>query len=1526
MADHHVRVILEAITKGGNNIGNFFKSNDKDIQSFRRTLRDAKKEIETFPGFGGTSTGRGEGGRFVSVEKDANRAVVALRKFRDEVKKSSAGQALGGFKSGLQEEARVREEVNKRLNISEEERIKKLDDINKKSIQRKLERINALEQTEVGEIRKVIAAEEGRAASEIRDLRSEGRILQNQIQLREKILSDKQLLSQDERKAAAAGLKDLREERDVIDGNIRAREIERDSFVDSEKRKIGAIHSRVTAEENATRDAAKRAITKASAASLTPQVREDFAKLDKDIERSDNRLRRFGLTAGRSLGQFSNGIRIGKDGLSDFEKDALRASSAAERFGARIGSATSRINPFRARTLALISVLQILGTLIVQLGAGLVALASSAIMAAAALGGALLAGVSQLLPVVGLLALAFHRLSAVINAATLADKIDLTKGEDQKTKLDQITQATQRLADARYTLKKSGESVKDSEYDLAQAQQAVKDALKDQTKAITDLAEARKQAARDIVDANFAEKDAALALQEAELGVLDAKKRLREEEQKSQLDTVNIADAQAQVKEAQARLAKARQEGDQNEIGAALQQLSQAEQDLQQIKSQADQTGASIKEARLNVQQSQLQQQEAVVRNKRAQEDAAKARKNGVEGSDQVKSAREQLVHATRAIAQAEHQQVIATRGLRDSVHGLAVARREERDAEKALTDVKTKGTAQQQQLQQALGDLSPAERKLFKSIQNIKKIYKDNFRPITDIIITAFSKAVDTIAPLLKDPKILSAAKSLATAIAGSIGKLANFTVSPEFKRFLEISLKEAAKNVPKITDGLIALFHILIRIAEAATPIFDKLLDRFVKFLEKLDKNTKDTSGLEKFFKLAGEHLDAWIDFAKALGRVLGWLIKLSAPAGKGILEDFTGALNHIADWMKANPEKVKKFFDNVRVQVHALGTALGSVAVILFKAFSSDSASQLSIFILNTVIPAFALFLDILGLIAKFFNIIFKIPIVGTFAKDILKAVFASLLFIKLGKTFLPLIKALKDGFLALKEAALLTRIQLLALAAAEKIVAVFTLIKNAIVAIGIASKAALFTPPLGVIAIIAAIVLAVVLLDRKFHFLMPTLRILLKVFQFVFNWVKDHWKLLTAIILGPFGLVIIAVAKWHDKIIGFFKAVVDWVKDHWKLIIAFFLAPFAVIILGIIKFHDKILKIIKEIPGLIVKAFEALPGLLMKIFNKIPGLLKDALKGLGGIVKSALSHIPVVGRFFGDKKSEADKFSEFISDKTLDKQDKKKAQRLHSQGLSIKEIVEKLHKNGGITDSQAAYFKFRYYQQGGSIPGGEGSAVPVIAHAGEWILNKMQQEKVARNLGMTIQQLQMNLFGTGGASTAGTKPTAKATPYSVPGKFNLVPRTDPDGIVVWFIEMADGAFGQVSARDARRIINSGGEFIPGYVRRSSHGFAGRFKSASGGFERQRGKVRHQFINPVRDRGWQGFAKGGVVSKFAGPMIQSFADGGTVLSQAGFGTPSVTNNKSIEQNFNVNTQGETDWNYVLRLGALHAQNSYT
>src|SRR5690606_22704287 len=59
------------------------------------------------------------------------------------------------------------------------------------------------------------------------------------------------------------------------------------------------------------------------------------------------------------------------------------------------------------------------------------------------------------------------------------------------------------------------------------------------------------------------------------------------------------------------------------------------------------------------------------------------------------------------------------------------------------------------------------------------------------------------------------------------------------------------------------------------------------------------------------------------------------------------------------------------------------------------------------------------------------------------------------------------------------------------------------------------------------------------------------------KFVWEWVKDNWPLLLAILTGPIGLAVLAIVKNWDKIKAGFQAVrdflgaaVNWVKERFK----------------------------------------------------------------------------------------------------------------------------------------------------------------------------------------------------------------------------------------------------------------------------------------------------------------------------------------------------------------------------------------
>lgn len=98
--------------------------------------------------------------------------------------------------------------------------------------------------------------------------------------------------------------------------------------------------------------------------------------------------------------------------------------------------------------------------------------------------------------------------------------------------------------------------------------------------------------------------------------------------------------------------------------------------------------------------------------------------------------------------------------------------------------------------------------------------------------------------------------------------------------------------------------------------------------------------------------------------------------------------------------------------------------------------------------------------------------------------------------------------------------------------------------------------------------------------------------------VFNWVKDNWPLLLAIITGPIGLAVLAVVKNWDKIKDAVSGVKDWIVEKWDAIVAF--------ITGV---PGKITEAAKGMWDGIKGAFKSAINAILKVWNalefKIPG---------------------------------------------------------------------------------------------------------------------------------------------------------------------------------------------------------------------------------------------------------------------------------------------------------------------------------
>lgn len=1554
------------------------------------------------------------------------------------------------------------------------------------------------------------------------------------------------------------------------------------------------------------------------------------------------------LQATRAVRHWSREAKVAEKDVRSFGNAFWVAGAKVRNF---VNSANQLVN---ARWLFIITLWTTFVTVLIQLGVALVEVGSSAIKAGAALGGAFTAGVLQAVSVVGLLRAALSRISEVFSLAEEQDKLRIRSSTDAKAQ-----------AEAE-----------------ANAQDNLTDALEEQQDAVKDLAQARKDARRALVDSAMAEKDAILSVAEAELAVVQAKERLLEIERKQTEGAGNLDFLKGQVAEAQRRLELAQAQGQEAEIAAASHQLAIAQQNLGAFLDQAESKTTELKDAQLGAERAALNLQQARITANRAKADNTEAQKKGVEGSDQVVAALERVEDATKGVA----------------------------DAQNALADAYAARTAAQQALKDKLADLTAAERGLFDTVVKLREEFRSVFRPITDIIVSAFDKGLQKAAILMRDPGIINAAKGLSSQIGVSINRIADFAASKETRNAIAFFTREAAKNLPTVTDALLNIAKAFMRIGIAASPILRNLLARFEGLTERFEKWSRNTKNVENFLSSASKHLNTWIELGKVIARLLYVVGGAAAPEGKTFLDTIIGDLNAWIDKLEANRAGVQEFFREARINLEQFLAIVLKLLRSIFTAFTSEGAEQFVQLIAEVLVPALGQAVYFLGILSGLMLKISKIP----FAKEVIAFGFAWGIFTRvipalrnLDALLVKIISKLAErrAFQTFGERliagasnigrSIIGSIDPAKLKQARTGITGITAALRGMTAAQIAANAAaLANPYVAIGAAIVAIIAALVIAERKWHIVTRAFNAFKDAASAVVSFFRRNWKtFVVAAFIGPVAFII----RFRKEIVSTFAKTLNAVTRFVNYISKINLGRIFDRLAGEIgSAIGRIVSELAKLPDTIRENFDKLPGIIGSFAAKVvtaaynlgrdivrgiadgimslPGILRDSLWGLvdGAInfVKDALAigspsrytmeHIgkpigegikegaiegvsgmgaelnlalsnelknvesqigklkikmldqvddfkylveqqfdsrllqevpadvelrkldeqeaararnqqlqqaasevttakkeqekannaviaarkklkkaktqeakaeakeelttakqnqklanqnlenalkaqretqhqawveqerarllalrdeqrkaldqsvaaekkralelitqfantlkgepnkakitkarkildQIIALIGGGKEGGKNAANEYIDgflqavsnfEKQFNKQEKnlgrkagieaaknkraaglleqatgrvaggemssqelisslrhpkrgkpksdseilqylietgnidlplalaiveqtpdlidqkiltkmfksyKKARKLSqialglekdaSPGVVLETILRKLKPQEGVLQLFANALKdIPIFHEGGTVRGGSNSAVPIIAHAGEWVLNKAQQQKLSKKLGNTVEETKAFLFGSKmspeqyQSRTAGTK-KGETRKYET---FSLVEHEDDYGQMVYFIEFDDGFFGQIRKKDAMRVIKSGGQWVPGYVRRNKHGFTASYLDFGPWFE---------LANANKKKGQKGsmysLARGGVVlasmamsnPRAVNSYVQSYADGGVVTaSPSGVGSSNNVS-KTVNQNFNVRTEGETDWNYVMRLGAINA-----
>jgi hypothetical protein len=637
-----------------------------------------------------------------------------------------------------------------------------------------------------------------------------------------------------------------------------------------------------------------------------------------DMERVSRRLTnvdpgrefRLGASAEHARTTIRNLTRD-QDGYSRSARDAQRATSGIVGFFNRLADNANRAGGSVARVdnelrgmivLAVMAFAEQLITLLLSAAGAATSLASSAAFAGAAIGGALVAGIAQALPVLGLFVASFLRVKQVMDAVQQAQLVDQQNFQRQNDNRKKQADTSDQVANAEDSVKNAEQGVADAHRRLADSQRA--------------LTNARRDAQRQLRDLIFAERDAELQARGAALSQADAQEALRR--------AVTGGDV------------------------------------------------AGLSGAELNVLETRQSRREANARLTDATADASRLVPKGVEGQDNVRQARQQVDDSRRAIDQANRAVVQAQRGLERA-----------KRASDAAADDSFSGLEKLQFMLQK--QLSPAERELFNRIQRFRKVFQEQFRPITDILIREYSKGVDTAIKLLQDHRIIGAARGLAQGVARELGRTRrDFTSDSVIQQLIRIS-GEAKRNLAPVGEIVRNIAHILLNIAEDAGPSLKRLLDWFVGLTERFRAVTDDRGRMAAFFKVATDNAIAWLDAIEAIVKMFAALAGIAQGEGFSMIQELTDWANRTTENIKNNRTAVADFFHQSHEVLKMFLELLGAVGKAAFEVFSPNRLRPFFDFIEHIMLPALVQAVQLIGGMTSFLMfLVTTIPGIGYLTK--------------------------------------------------------------------------------------------------------------------------------------------------------------------------------------------------------------------------------------------------------------------------------------------------------------------------------------------------------------------------------------------------------------------------------------------------------------------------------------------------------------------------------------------------------------
>jgi hypothetical protein len=686
------------------------------------------------------------------------------------------------------------------------------------------------------------------------------------------------------------------------------------------------------------------------------------------------------------------------DGAVDaFKKKATRAGIdiPVRVNSSALGQASKALSGL-SKAPAIAGGIYLLGTAIVQLGGGLIAVTSAASQAVGVLG-----AIPNLIGIAGqgiaALLIGFNGVGSAISAIGAAETATTAATADGGAQAKATARAIQGAMQARA---RAAQGVKDAQRSLGDAEKAANDQSVSGARAVADaqrsLADARAAAVERSRAAIETVSDAEWSLARAQESSIDAQKAL----------TQARVDAKQRIDDLNAAL----KTGALNEEDAAL-AVEKARQNLQDTNWNVMSSDQDKKEAALAVKQAEDNLGRVKDANGDLAKDAAKANKDGVEGASAVQNARDAVrdalhaeqedtenlanahreaaqsaIDSARSIADAQRSvadavkansdgAVAASRAIEDAQRGVVDAKQGYVDAQQAVADANetaaaggTKAAAAQTALAAAMAKLSPAGQRFAKFIYGLKPQWTSLRDAVQGALLPPIQEGVTAALPLLGT---LQTGLVDSATVAGGLGKsLGEALGEKSFRNDVGTIMDSNNVAMQSFGDAGLNVVQILRHMAVAVGP----LVERFAEWTEKLTgvwaeeiKTARETGKLEDWFNRAG---DTAAQLGGILGNIGGALVgmgKAAAPAGQQLLDTFEKVTQKWQTFTEsdAGQARMKAFFDATVPVTDELAALVANLVLFITNAGEAGGGSLLGFLkTLNLILDGLNKFLAIPG----------------------------------------------------------------------------------------------------------------------------------------------------------------------------------------------------------------------------------------------------------------------------------------------------------------------------------------------------------------------------------------------------------------------------------------------------------------------------------------------------------------------------------------------------------------------------------